>query len=78
MKIHVDDQKELWRWAVHNRIFELTQTLSEINSTFNLLADGKVGVFDSWSLMERQIRVCALELENLKKMVTNIGYKPVN
>lgn len=76
MEITKEEQQELWRWAVHNRIFELTHTLSEITSTFKVLSDGKIGIFDSWTITERQLRICALELENLKKTISHLNYKP--
>ncbi len=61
-----EQEKELWRWAVHNRAFELDSDLAELRSTFMALEEGRIGTFDKWTVAERQMRVCALELENLK------------
>ena len=65
-----EQRKELWRWAVHNRSFELGQTIAEIRSTFTMLAGEKI-VHDKAALIGRQLRVLELEVENLKQMVSN-------
>lgn len=73
-----DDQlKELWKWAVHNRCFELQQHLREIRSTFMTLADGHL-VHDKFTIAERQLRVVELELDNLVTSISRINYQPIS
>lgn len=66
--------KELWRWAVHNRAFDLAHMLSEMRGTFTALAGETAFAFDSYAVAERQLRVCELELENLKRAIGRIDY----
>jgi hypothetical protein len=71
-----EQQKELWRWAVHNRAFEVSQAVSEIRSTFLALGGEGMFVHDKWTIAERQLRVCALELENLRNAISRIAFEP--
>jgi len=33
-------------------------------------------VHDKWTIAERQLRVCALELENLRNAISRIAFEP--
>ena len=66
-----EDKKELWRWAVHNKSFEICERLTELRSTFlALVGEDNIVIHDRYSLIERQIRVCELELSNLKSLLS--------
>ena len=67
-----DEQKELWRWAVNSRAFRLLDDLGELRSTFMVLAGNRVVLSDRWAIAERQMRICALELKNLRDAISNI------
>ena len=68
-----DDERNLWRWAVHNRSFELMHTLEELNSTFiALVGPENTVVCDRYALIESQVRVCSLELEKLRDRISKI------
>lgn len=72
-----EEQKNLWRWAVHNRAFEVEQTIAEIRSTALALGGPTCLVHDKWIILERQLRICAQEVKNLKTAVGRIDFEPV-
>jgi len=74
--MNAKEQAELWRWAVHNRAFEVQQALDEIRSTFMALSGPKVMLHDKYSVAERQLRICELEAKNLITAITHIDFKP--
>ncbi len=74
--MNAEQRKELWRWAVHNRVFDLTVALSEIRSTLTALGGDALMTHDKWIVAERQLRICELEVDNLRKMVGNIRFEP--
>ena len=71
-----DDKKELWRWAVHNRAFELERTIAEIRSTALALGGPISLTHDKWIILERQLRICAQEANNLVKAAGRIDIEP--
>lgn len=76
MKLNEAQQQELWRWAVHNRVFELSQTLSEIHSTFNALCEERFISFDKFTLIKQQMRIVSLELDKLRTGISNFNFQP--
>lgn len=71
-----DEKKELWRWAVYNRIFDLRSALGNIRSTMKALGGINAVCFNDWNVAERQLRVTELEVENLRRAVSQINYEP--
>lgn len=76
MKLTPEQQEFLWNKFVHNRSFDIAQELHYLREMFFMLGNGKLGTFDRWTVAERQIRVCELELDNLKKTIAAIRFKP--
>jgi hypothetical protein len=69
--------KELYRWAVNNKPSDLAFELANMRSTFKMLA-GNQAHLDSVLLIERQIRIVEMEIENLRRVVSNFDYSPIN
>lgn len=76
MELTLEEQIELWRWAIHNKAFDLLHDLDQMRSTFKAFGKEKIGIWDKWTIAERQFRVCNLELENLRRSITALDFKP--
>jgi hypothetical protein len=74
--LSADEQRELWRWAVHNKAFDLASDLRNIRTTFLALGGPEIMLHDKWIIAERQMKIAALELENLRKALSNIVFEP--
>ncbi len=74
--MNAQQRKELWRWAVNNRVFDVAETLTQVRNTFTALGGGDQDVQDKWIVAERQLRICELEVDNLRKLVGDIHFEP--
>lgn len=73
----IEDKKELWRWAVSNKAFDLQFDLTNLRTTFEALVGQENILFtDKLVLINRQIKIVSLELENLRRLINDINYEP--
>lgn len=73
-----EQEADLWRWAVHNKSFEISRALTELRSTMMALGAGniRVGIQDHFFMSERQLKICELEVKNLQNMIMKIRFTP--
>jgi hypothetical protein len=72
-----DEQKELWRWAMAQRSFDISEYLHQMYSTMIALGTVDAFVHDKWVILERQLKICQLEADKLQKAVSNIKFEPI-
>ena len=72
MELTKEQQEELWRQAVHNKVFQLGQDCQDLRAALEILIPPEISIHDKFSVFERQLRVVECELRRLREYVAKL------